>query len=290
MVESLKLAVALVAAALLLAAPAQATPAGSGGIDLDNAERCDFLDQAVCLFPWPNDYYTVADRSTDTGRRLNLDVDSMPRNSSGLPIDPSEYNRSDGFSPGQLIVTKVPGLDTPEAFRRTGAVPVTDLARSFDRGQPIVVINARTHRRHLIWSELDSNPTDPADVALLIRPAVNLEEGTRYIVALRNLRDASGRILRASRAFRIYRDRKRTREPVIERRRRHMESIFRTLRRADIRRHSLYLAWDFTVGSERNLSQRALHIRDDAFARLGDPEPPQPSGSAGGPRSSRSPR
>ena len=133
----------------------------------------------------------MADRSTDTGRRLNLDVDSMPRNSSGLPIDPSEYNRSDGFSPGQLIVTKVPGLDTPEAFRRTGAVPVTDLARSFDRGQPIVVINARTHRRHLIWSELDSNPTDPADVALLIRPAVNLEEGTRYIVALRNLRDAS---------------------------------------------------------------------------------------------------
>ena len=231
----------------------------------------------------------MADRSTDTGRRLNLDVDSMPRNSSGLLIDPSEYNRSDGFSPGQLIVTKVPGLDTPEAFRRTGAVPVTDLARSFDRGQPIVVINARTHRRHLIWSELDSNPTDPADVALLIRPAVNLEEGTRYIVALRNLRDASGRILRASRAFRIYRDRKRTREPVIERRRRHMESIFRTLRRADIRRHSLYRRG--TSRSAPSATSPSAHCTYVTTRSRGwATGTSATSGSAGGPRSSRSPR
>ena len=45
-----------------------------------------------------------------------------------------------------MIVTKVPGLDTPEAFARTGAVPITDIERSFDADQPIVVINARTLR------------------------------------------------------------------------------------------------------------------------------------------------
>jgi hypothetical protein len=262
------LVLSLAAGVLLGAATAQASP--TDGIDLSTADRCDFLDPAVCLFPWPNDHFTVADRTTDTGRRLNISPESMPSNSSGIPIDPSEYNRSDGFSPGQLIVTKVPGLDTPAAFERTGAVPVTDLARGFDRHQPIVVINARTRKRHLIWSELDANPTDPADVALLIRPAVNLEEGERYIVALRNLRDADGHTIPAQPAFRLYRDRKRTREPAVERRRRHFESIFRTLRRAGIPRRSLYLAWDFTVGSERNLSGRALHVRNDAFAQLGD--------------------
>ena len=49
-----------------------------------------------------------------------------------------------------------------------------------------------------------------------------------------------------------------------------MNSIFRKLRKAGIRRRSLYLAWDFTVASERNLTERVLHMRDDAFALLGD--------------------
>src|SRR4051812_35804497 len=140
------------------------------GVDLANAERCDFLDPASCLFPWPNDRFTRPDPTSRTGRRVNLSAESMPRNASGVPVDPAEYNRADGFSPGQLIVTKVPGLDTPAAFARTGAVPVTDLGRSSARNAPIVVINARTLERHLIWSEIDANPADPKDVALLIRP------------------------------------------------------------------------------------------------------------------------
>ena len=49
-----------------------------------------------------------------------------------------------------------------------------------------------------------------------------------------------------------------------------MERIFRTLRRAGIPRRDLYLAWDFTVASERSLARRMLSIRDRAFAELGD--------------------
>src|SRR5919201_484940 len=80
---------------------------------------CDPLDPAVCLQPWPNDYFTVADATTDTGRRLNLQLEDMPRNVAGNPIRPDEWNRNDGFSPGQKIVTKVPRLDNPQAFHRT---------------------------------------------------------------------------------------------------------------------------------------------------------------------------
>ena len=32
----------------------------------------------------------------------------------------------------------------------------------------------------------------------------------------------------------------------------------------------LFLAWDFTVASERNLSERMLSIRDQSLAALGD--------------------
>ena len=50
-----------------------AKPYKGDPIPTANADRCDFIDPAVCLQPWPNDYFTVADPSTDTGRRLNFD-------------------------------------------------------------------------------------------------------------------------------------------------------------------------------------------------------------------------
>ncbi|HYP48713.1 MAG TPA: hypothetical protein VEQ61_08775, partial [Thermoleophilaceae bacterium] len=259
----------LAAAVLGALAPGAAAARPEAPIDAASAKRCDPIAPGHCLFPWPNDHFTVRDRGTATGRRLNLDVRSMPANAAGTPMEPSDYNRADGFSPGQPIITKIPGLDTPEAFRRTGAVPITDLARSFDRRQPVVLINARTGARQLIWSELDSNATSPENTAFMIHPAKNLRVGERYIVALRRLRGDDGRRLRPSRAFRFYRDRVRTRTRVFERRRPHMERIFRSLRRAGIPRHDLYLAWDFTVASADSLSGRLRAIRDDAFAQRG---------------------
>jgi hypothetical protein len=239
-------------------------------VDLSASPRCDFLDPAVCLQPWPNDYFTRPDPTSDTGLRLNLDPLSMPANVAGKPIDPTEFNHADGFSPGQEIVTKVPGLDTPAAFQKTGSVPITDIVRTFDPSQPVVVINTNTLRRQLIWTEIDSNADNPADTEFIIRPAVNFDEGTRYVVALRNLKDAQGNVIPAGPAFRLYRDRVPTSDPLIEGRRAHFESIFHTLRAAGIHRNNLFLAWDFTVASRRNLSERLLHIRNDAFRQLGD--------------------
>jgi hypothetical protein len=239
-------------------------------VDLTAADRCDFVDPSHCLYPWPNDRFTVRDPSTGSGRRLAIDQASMPQNRSGTPIDVEPYNRLDGFSPGNMIVAKVPGLETPAAFEHTGGVPIQDVARSFDEGQPVVVINARTKERQLIWSEIDSNPTNPRDVTLIVRPAKNFSEGERYIVALRNLKNAQGEAIEARPAFRLYRDKLRSDEPEIEGRRAHFERLFEDLGQAGIAREDLYLAWDFTVASERGLSERALHIRDDSFAQLGD--------------------
>jgi hypothetical protein len=124
---------------LALAVP----PAGAADAGIPSG-ACDPIDPAVCLQPWPNDYFTVADASTPTGRRLDLDPLSMPRNRAGKPIDLTDMNQADGFSPGNPIVTRVPGLDNPEAFRRTGAVPITDMARYADRDHPIRQENGQT--------------------------------------------------------------------------------------------------------------------------------------------------
>ena len=257
-------ALVVVALVYVCAVGAQTAAAATGQIG------CDPLDPAVCLQPFPNDYFTVADPSTDTGRRVNFDVTAMPRNISGNPIRPDDWNRADGFSPGQELITKVPGLDTQQALQNTGAVPITDLARTYDPGQPVVVIDADTLQRHLIWTEVDANPADPANANLIIRPAVNWKEGGHYIVALRRLKDSSGNTIPAQAPFRVYRDRKPSSDPAVEARRPHMEDILMKLRQAGIGTRDLYLAWDFTVASERNLSERALFMRDQAFAALGD--------------------
>ncbi|MBA2545760.1 MAG: hypothetical protein H0V15_02685, partial [Solirubrobacterales bacterium] len=251
-----------------------ASPYTGAPINAANADRCDFLDAAVCLQPWPNDYFTVEDTSADTGRRINLNLLSMPRNAPvGLgiplkPIDPTDHNRADGFSPGNLIVTKVPGLETQPAFEQNGLVSIDHPERYDDPDQKVVVINADTGERHPVWAEIDSNPPDPADVNLIIRPLENFDEGGRYVVALRNLVDEGGDPLQPADAFRAYRDNLTTSIAPLEDRRPHMEELFEILGDSQIRRSELYLAWDFTVASEQSLAGRMLKIRDEAFAGL----------------------
>jgi hypothetical protein len=247
-------------------------------IDTQNADRCDFMDPSLCLQPWPNNYFTKPDPSTDTGRRLNLNVNSTPANIHGAHLDPTDINRADGFSPGNLITVKVPQVETQAAFDNTGFVPITDLQRYSDPNQPVVVIDAATGQRQPIWAELDANPNhyspgNTQDVNLIIRPARNFEEGHRYIVALRGLRDAANNPVDPPMPFRVYRDRLITQDPAIENRRPHLEDLISTLQSDGIQRANLYMTWDFTVASEHSLAGRALAIRDDALHQLGDDTP-----------------
>jgi hypothetical protein len=242
---------------------------------LARAARCEIIASpgTNCLFPFPSDHYTVPDSSTPTGLRVNLSTDSTPANKDGIHIDPADINRSDGFSPGESIVIRVPGLDNPQAFENTGAVPVTDMDRAFDPNQPIVLIDAATGQRQLIWSEIDSTATSPADTDLIIRPGRNLIEGHRYIVAMRNLKDASGATIPAPPGFALYRDDVQTNASAIEQRRAHFDEVLSKLKGAGIDRGSLYDAWDFTVASTPNITQRMLSIRDRGLADLGDTTP-----------------
>ena len=248
---------------------------GGGG---SQGPHCDPFDPSLCMQPFPNDYFTVADPSTDTGRRLNFQTDEMPQNKAGVPIDPTDFNRADGFSPGSAITVKIPGVQTQAAFDNTGFVPLTDPEEYADANQPAVVIDADTGHRQPIFAELDANPNhyqpgDTQDVNLIIRPTRNFEEGHHYIVALRNLKDASDNPVESPMAFRVYRDNIATTDSEVEARRPHMEDLLSRLTGDGIQRSSLYLAWDFTVASEHSLAGRALAIRDNALNQLGDDTP-----------------
>ncbi len=240
-------------------------------VDLSRAKVCDFIGQqkgSLCMLPFPDDFYTVKDTSTASGRRINFKSAAMPQNAGGTPIDPAPYNHNNGFSPGQTILLRVPGINSTKALQKTGAVPINHLGRYSKKNTPIVVIDANSGERWPIWAEIDSNAGDPSKTALEIHPARNFESGHRYIVALRNLKNESGKKIAAPEGFRYYRDDLPSKKKAINKQRKRFEGVFKSLRRAGIKRGNLYLAWDFTVASDFNIAQRLLSIRNNAFAQI----------------------
>lgn len=265
------------------------------GTDPANPAGCDPLDPAQCLLPYPNDWFTRPDPASATGRRLDLTLLSMPRNSAGKPIEPQEWNRSDGFSAGAQILTVVPGMTKNSDLLPSGLAPVTDLGAfapptphhgeaSSDRGSNgadgeagtpgAVLLDTQTGRHWPVWAEVDQYTDESGPVAtgtvqqdLMIHPTINLADGHRYIVALRHLVRDDGSVAPAPAAFRAYRD---GTAPMTDPRRAHMDDLFATLKQAGVSRKDLYLAWDFTTASTKNVTGRLLAIRDDAFRQLGD--------------------
>ena len=266
---------------------------------------CDVLDTSHCLYPFPSNHFTApvpaGTPGFATGRRVAMNPLAMPRNLLGKPIDPTDWNRNDGFSPGQLITTFVPDFDIEQTYQAPlDQLGIADARRSLTDeafangwGRPPVLVlevtdeESLSTREHLVWVERDANaglflPTSElfgeddierlsdARSAVMIRPAKNFLPGRRYVVVMRDLRDTAGDLLAASPAFSVCRDQFGSALPAVAGRCAALETdVFPVLEAAGIHRDSsLYLAWDFTVASTENITGRLVHMRDDAFASL----------------------
>ncbi|MGB5702157.1 MAG: hypothetical protein WBM48_05035 [Polyangiales bacterium] len=264
---------------------------GSGGIIPAPALDCDPLAPTYCAFPYPSDYYTVADSSTVTGRRLALPEKIMPPTRSGQRSTPGAFNEMDGFSPGIAAMTHLPGATV------TGCATPDTIADSLLQDSPTVIINADTGERVPHWVDRDEwvvqakiridagedKPDFPTltrsleelqqEQAMMLRPAIRLEDATRYIVAFRDIVDGEGAPVDPSPGFRELRDEEASEDDIIESRRAHFEEIFSTLENAGVGRDDLQIAWDFTTASRENNTSAMLHIRDDAFEKYPDGVP-----------------
>jgi hypothetical protein len=272
--------------AVVLAALFTAMLAGAGGAaakvarnvtnetlpPIETTEGCEFIanpGNSVCMLPFPDDYYTTADPTSATGRRVAFKTSDTPTNVRAEHIEAAPYDAADGFSPGSVILAKIPGIETVADVAAMKGVPINKLNRYRKANVSVVVIDAETGQRWPIWDEIDST-VKSANADLEIHPAVNFTSGHRYIVALRNLRNAEGQKLEAPAGFRYYRDNVPSEQEAINERRPHFEELFSKLEAAGIARSGLYLAWDFTVASDENNTKRELSMRNDAFAQLGD--------------------
>jgi hypothetical protein len=265
---------------------------------LTNPAGCDPIDPAQCMLPYPNDWLTRTDPSSATGRRLDLSILATPRNIAGKPIDPSDYNRSDGFSAGATVLTLVPGMTKNSDLAPSGLPTDIDLAMNgaTPSSLGVILLDTTSGRRWPVWTEVDqytseagvlpTGSTGPVQQDLMIHPARNLIDGHRYIVALRDLHTDSGSLAQPGAAFESYVKDYLAKSPSSDPRAAHMDRIFRDLAEAGWTVSGdpgqLYLAWDFTTASAQNATGRLLAIRDDAFDQLGESKPQVDAGLVAG--------
>jgi hypothetical protein len=225
---------------------------------------CDALDVAHCLLPFPSDRFTEVDDQAGTGRRIALPEGQL-ENATGIPLDPTDWEGNDGFSPGSPMMAVLAGVD----LEASGAPPIGDLARSLADDSPTVVVDLETGERLAHWAELDAG-AGVGEPTLILRSAAALPEGHEIGVALRSLVDEAGDVIEPAVAFRAYRDNLITEIDEVEARRGAMEELFAGLAEVDVAREDLQLAWHFTVASAESIAGPLLAMRDDAFERLGD--------------------
>lgn len=228
--------------------------------------ECDPLVPSYCAFPFPSNVFTVSDARTATGRRLNLHNGLMPEARSGEHASPAPWNKLDGFSGGMTIMAHFPELTEASLDNVATARSIAD---SVAVDSPTVLLDAETGARVPHWVELDAVGDDPSTRALLIRPAVRLEDSRRYIVAIGGLKDANGTVFPATQAFAELRDQLESSEPTVIERRRLYANILRVLKVAQVETSELQLAWDFSTASRQNNTGALLHMRDEALALVG---------------------
>lgn len=253
-------------------------------VDLENPAECEVLNNVECLLPYPSDRFLAADATRlppQNPLRMEIPSAGLPV-VNGPPLDPSPYTELDGFSPTSSVLMHFPGgpdlaLSNASRLLAPGAPsspPWTD-TRTYDdtslqATSPTLLIHADTGQKILHYMELDAHATGPERQALVMRPAVALIPGERYIVAIRNtLVDSSGVPLEAEPTFAVLRDTRFTTIAPLNARRPHYENdIFPQLAAAGVNRADLILAFDFTVQSEAGLTSQVISMRDQGFAWL----------------------
>jgi hypothetical protein len=251
------------AAILILALAACPAPEDPPIVDDEQAgdPDCDNLDEGHCLFPFPSDFFREVGPD---GPELFFGEFVLPSSSPGTPVDADEFRHSGGWS----VITPI-YLVLPDATLE-GAPAYEDIDHSLSPSSRTVVVDAETGERMAHWAEFDHFAEREGASVIALRLARRLQAGTRYIVAVHGLVDASGAAVAPPPGFAALRDRTPSTLRGVGRRRDHYEaSIFPVLTELGIERGDLQLAWDFTTDTEENVTGTLLRMRDMMLEAVG---------------------
>jgi hypothetical protein len=224
------------------------------------------LDEAGlidCLLPFPSDHFRV-DGNIEIPRAATLATEQ------GLDGNPLTWRKADGYSRNNPILALL-----AEPVTEAGLTGVTgDDAATTQPTSRTLLLDTETGALVPHYADVDPRPEDRAQAALVIHPAVPLEQGRRYVVALQGIENEAGDPARPPEAFRRLRDARTEQDPVLDARAARLEDeVFAPLVELGVERSGLQLAWDFTTGSDDEVARDVLAARELALAWLDENTP-----------------
>ncbi len=229
---------------------------------------CDDLMPSHCALPWPSNLYLQPDSKRKTGFALRFGAKTLPVNSEGKAMDPAGYAMLDGYSVGTQLLMHWPDLDP------TGLPTEASIDKSLAADAAVVLLQvdgSGAVEKIPYFTEVDSTEPDPAQRMLIVRPAQILRPGTRYVVAVRGLKNKQGAPLTPSPTFAALVKGNAT--GVAASRQARFDDLFGVLAKQGIAKESLLLAWDFVTNSDESLHARVLSIREQGYKAVGDKGP-----------------
>lgn len=210
-----------------------------------------------CMLPFPSDVFLVDDPAMPNKKRLKLGNATM-KTKEGTPVDFTTLHPADGASHLPQILAVFPGgVDRASLVFHDKMEQTLDVAKS-----STLILEADTGKPVLHFAELDPRATEDPRRALVLRPGIRLQNGKRYVVAIRNLNDKAGKKVVAPEGFRLLRDNAYANHTVLgPLGKRYETDVFGVLSKAGVTRSELQLAWDFTVRSEDNATRDMLEVR-----------------------------
>ena len=142
-----------------------ATDSDGGGGDAGEAKASgpNPLVPEQALYPWPSDYYLVADSSTATGRRLEVPAQLLP-----FGVKPDAMQGVDGFSLIPSILSCLPG-GVDKASHPTPDVTIT-------KASAVMLVEQGSWEQVPLLVENDATAADDSQRALILRPRIILAD------------------------------------------------------------------------------------------------------------------
>lgn len=230
---------------------------------------CDPLVPEHCGFPFPSDVYLEDDPTgqNPSGKSVRFGPTTLPKTLGTHQLDPSMFYAMDGFSPGQAPMTYLPGATD------TGLASPDDIASTVKPDSPTIILNTKTGELVPHWVDLDYSAKHDEERALMLRPAIRLDDETRYIVAIRHVVNQDGKVIPPSPAFNALRDGSSSDNRTVHQRRALYKDIFAKLAAAGVKKDGLQMAWDYTTASRANNTGMLVAMRDKALAVVGQDGP-----------------
>ena len=228
-------------------------------------EGCDNTQTLRCFLPWPSSVFLAEDSSTETGFRVDVPDEGLPRNQYGEVIDRSvAWENFDGFSPAGSMLAGFWGKVDDSPLADETMIPAT-----LETSSQTLLIDADTGELVAHFAEIDKwRNDDDGTTSLYMRPATRLQENHRYVAAIKTgLQFEDGSAVEPSEFFRALRDGTGAEEPAVEARRPAMEEIFGFVEDLGVDRSDLLLAWDFHTASGNSIRRDMLTMWDDAKAK-----------------------